>query len=396
MSVRSFCEYHHKARYHTLLYSEPSSGRTGNGDNSTGAKDLYEILGAKPTASQHELRQKYTALARQLHPDSGHEKASASSFSELAAAWNVLSDSKQKLRYDRSLKANEFTESVARGLEIGIRNAVPFLRKTATNVEASSKTILNTTLAAAETTSKTMQDVSEQLERTRERLALEQKSRELQQRSAREGTRAAQLEVERDAIVSGDASARVAELRQSENKMTASQALRILEMLGESSVAKVKSNLSDDIQTLDSLEQKNIEKTKAQQERERSYQAAVRQQEEAILRENRAQQKLEEAKRELEAARKNLATTKQDEAKAAQEEKRAIMDADFAQKAVERQQEAVRTKLGRKEEEVLKRKAQDLKDEASQSMKLSRTLEAEANFLRKEIDAAIQREKERK
>lgn len=375
----------------TSSSSARSSGSSdGDPTTDTATTNLYDILGANPSDSHAELRRKYTALARLKHPDAGTTKADASSFSEIAAAWAVLGDAKERLRYDRSLKANEFTENVASLLEVGIRNAVPFLQKTA-----------NTTMAAVETSSKTMQDVSEQLERTRYRLALEQKRRDLQQHAARESSRAAQLEAERKAIVSGDASARLAELSRSESKLSAVQALRILGKLGDLSSSgkaketKAKSKLSDDIAILDSLEQRNGQQKTTQQEKERALQAAVRQQEDATQRENSAQQKLEEAKRELETARKNLATAKQDEAKTSQEAKKAIIDADSAQNALEQHQEVVRSKLRRKEEQVLKKKAQELKAEVSRAMKFANGLESEAVEVAKAVDAAIRQENER-
>lgn len=142
---------------------------------------MYDILGASPKDSQQQLKMKYIELARQKHPDATRGRRmeqhddddddDAEEFNEIATAWSVLADPKERLRYDRSLKAKELTESIEQLLDTGIRHvAVPFFRKTA-----------NTTIAAVETSSKTMQDVSQRMGRARDLFELEKKSRELEQ-----------------------------------------------------------------------------------------------------------------------------------------------------------------------------------------------------------------------
>lgn len=64
-------------------------------------KDLYEVLGIAPDASQPEVKRAYRTLARRYHPDSGGEEASVERFQQLQAAYEVLGDPAQRRAYDR-------------------------------------------------------------------------------------------------------------------------------------------------------------------------------------------------------------------------------------------------------------------------------------------------------
>ncbi len=68
--------------------------------NMSTKKDYYEVIGIAKTASPEEIKKAFRKHARTLHPDnkdSGDEKA----FKELAEAYEVLSDEKQRAAYDR-------------------------------------------------------------------------------------------------------------------------------------------------------------------------------------------------------------------------------------------------------------------------------------------------------
>lgn len=65
-------------------------------------KDLYEILGVPRSASQEEIKKAYRKLAGQLHPDRNPgDKEAEAKFKELSAAYDVLSDTTEKDKYDR-------------------------------------------------------------------------------------------------------------------------------------------------------------------------------------------------------------------------------------------------------------------------------------------------------
>jgi curved DNA-binding protein CbpA len=102
------------------------------------AQTLYELLGAPPTATRVELKKCYVELAKLSHPDAQIANSAYSSsngnnnndddipdFGEIAAAWRVLGDSKTRKRYDRDLRAKEFSEYAQRFANERLERAVP-------------------------------------------------------------------------------------------------------------------------------------------------------------------------------------------------------------------------------------------------------------------------------
>jgi DnaJ-class molecular chaperone len=66
------------------------------------AQTPYEVLGVKPDASADEIRKAYRKLAKQFHPDINPGKPEAEArFKEISAAYDLLSDSDKRARYDR-------------------------------------------------------------------------------------------------------------------------------------------------------------------------------------------------------------------------------------------------------------------------------------------------------
>lgn len=65
-------------------------------------RDYYEVLGVSRSASQEEIKKAYRKLARQYHPDVNKDDPSApEKFAEIAEAYDVLSDSQKRARYDQ-------------------------------------------------------------------------------------------------------------------------------------------------------------------------------------------------------------------------------------------------------------------------------------------------------
>jgi molecular chaperone DnaJ len=65
-------------------------------------RDYYEVLGVSKTASEDEIKKAYRKLARQYHPDlHPDDQECAEKFKEVNEAYEVLSDSSKKARYDQ-------------------------------------------------------------------------------------------------------------------------------------------------------------------------------------------------------------------------------------------------------------------------------------------------------
>ena len=65
-------------------------------------RDYYEVLGLKKGASDDEIKKAFRKLAMKYHPDKNQgDKVAEEKFKELNEAYNILSDSEKKTRYDR-------------------------------------------------------------------------------------------------------------------------------------------------------------------------------------------------------------------------------------------------------------------------------------------------------
>lgn len=62
------------------------------------AKDYYKVLGVERTASADEIKRAFRKLAHEHHPDKGGDEAK---FKEINEAYQILSDSEKKARYDQ-------------------------------------------------------------------------------------------------------------------------------------------------------------------------------------------------------------------------------------------------------------------------------------------------------
>ncbi|HPU59026.1 MAG TPA: DnaJ domain-containing protein, partial [Candidatus Avimonas sp.] len=65
-------------------------------------RDYYEVLGVQRGASEDEIKKAYRRLAKQYHPDlNPGDKEAEAKFKEVNEAYEVLSDSQKRARYDQ-------------------------------------------------------------------------------------------------------------------------------------------------------------------------------------------------------------------------------------------------------------------------------------------------------
>lgn len=65
------------------------------------AKNYYDILGVPRDAGQAEIKAAFRRLARETHPDTNSDPVATARFREAAEAYEVLSNSERRQRYDR-------------------------------------------------------------------------------------------------------------------------------------------------------------------------------------------------------------------------------------------------------------------------------------------------------
>lgn len=71
----------------------------------------YGLLGAKPTASEDELKAAFRRAARTWHPDLNHDPDAPEMFKQVKAAYDLLSNPLARSKYDAGLKLQALVQS---------------------------------------------------------------------------------------------------------------------------------------------------------------------------------------------------------------------------------------------------------------------------------------------
>ena len=67
--------------------------------------DYYELLGVERNADDEQIKRAYRQLALRYHPDTAEDGGSQHLFQQITEAYNILSDPKEKEKYDKELPA---------------------------------------------------------------------------------------------------------------------------------------------------------------------------------------------------------------------------------------------------------------------------------------------------
>lgn len=364
-------------------------------------RTLYQILEVSPLATRDEIKRRYVELARETHPDatvglSPKERSEKEIlFTEVAAAWRILSDKRERQRYDRSLKAKEFTRNVERVagnyVETGAKtvsrvleslfqstsgpevpsfdDAVQQVRETREVMRAENEV---KELRRAKASAKNVDVVGaiasainrgRKFTRAMDRYELLKKSRELEQISMEEIERSMAIKGELANVMNKRLSL---SLRTPNSALTSSEALKLLDGLNTiDSVSLLESirrkhPLINHINCLEEIENEYADKLGEQTEAQRRltemkealWKADLKAQE-AVRAEEAARRALEEAQRQVIATRKELMDWNRNYADAECQHRKTTQEMEKVSLALERKQERVRTALRRKEEEVL-------------------------------------------
>ena len=77
------------------------------------AKNFYEVLGVAPTEADEQIKKAYRRQALRLHPDKTKAEHAEEAFKAVSEAFNVLSDSRKRARYDELLRSGGDGRSTA-------------------------------------------------------------------------------------------------------------------------------------------------------------------------------------------------------------------------------------------------------------------------------------------
>ncbi|CAB9497899.1 DnaJ (Hsp40) homolog, subfamily C, member 24 [Seminavis robusta] len=368
--------------------------------------NLYEILGASPKDSDVEIKRKWQSLARKLHPDAnvglvsdqtdilGNNLVASGTgrsrfeykyeLSDVNAAWGVLSDPKERRKYDRALQAQELADTFEILLDAGIKTAIPFLRKTANTTMAAAKTGASIYSDVSKQSQQAMLDASKRMSTEMAIYDLEQEHREIHKKSLSAKSKIEKLQSQ----LQSQSNKQAPVLHNLEMPLSAAEANKLLNKFNTqtefmtsttntaSSSAKPTtatmqgthpvSTQEREIEVLQEFETVLSQIQKDYRDAERRVTQSQKQVADAIRKEQLAQEKLAAAQLALEQAQQHNYQSQQAQFEAIQEEKNAALREDDQAWQLQQQAERVRYILRQTEERTKQHVAQKLQQDIHQ------------------------------
>jgi len=380
---------------------------------------LYDILGAKPTDSPEELRKRYRALVKEIHPDARYGRSSgdniSATFTEINEAWAILNNPKEKKKYDRSLQVKQIGNFMGAIMDV----AVPVMKKTAEStiaaVDKSIPVAQDVGQKVGSATEKFGEDVGMKVGTAmdrfevdvilaRDRFAIETKCRELEQKATREERRAKELK--NQLLNLPNTKKEVLQFTRSNNSdekeaLTSVESTKILESFA---VIETKINASpsstnvivNDIEGLTKAEEGYKLKLKNEQLVRKQSQLATRDLQAAIESEQLASQRLMEAQAELEAAQEYVNTCRSYQSESNQAERSVVTEVSRSRTLMNQKMEKVRSDLRKREESTLKKEGAYLQDEGYKVEKNYKQLKRDIQELEERVDELKNEQKNKK
>ena len=344
---------------------------------------LYDYLGAKPKDTQEILKIRYTKLARILHPDSSPDLKELNDnydLRDINGAWEILKDPKERKRYDRTLQAKEISEGIESMVSLGIKTAIPWLKKTAVTTVAA----VDLSTKAAKEGAKAAQVGAKQAKNAYGNFELEQERKTLEQKAKTDDTKALLLAKELTELPTKKIASleKQQQKQQQQQQLSSTEAQRILKSFQlTNGPTKPPKSLLNEIKVLDDTEGKYKEATKTQQLTEQATIMAARKVEQALQVEERAQKELENAQRELKKAKQNHVTAQNVEKSAKVEERAAQQSTTKVETNLQKTREKVRIGLVQQQDQFLSKKSKELKTEKDECIKSSEQFRSDAKKL---------------
>ncbi|MGK3734379.1 MAG: curved DNA-binding protein CbpA [Bacillariaceae sp.] len=374
----------------TLCMMNKNINDEGKLKRSTTKKDkeeltLYDYLGAKPKDTQEILKIRYTKLARILHPDSNPDQKELNDnydLRDINGAWEILKDPKERKRYDRSLQAKEISEGIESMVSLGIKTAIPWLKRTADTTVAA----VDLSTKAAKVGAKAAQVGAKQAKTAYGNFELEQERKALEQKAKTDDTKASLLakeliELPTKKIASLEKQQQQKQ-QQQQQQLSSTEAQRILKSFQlTNEPTKPPASLLNEINVLYDTEGKYKEATKTQQLTEQATKMAARKVEQALQVEEIAQKKLEDAQRELKEAKNNHVTAQNVEKSAKVDERSAQQSTTKFETNLQKTREKVRIGLVQQQDQFISKKSKELKTEKDECIKSSEKFRSEAEKL---------------